>query len=288
VGVQGAVFIKRAPWLPEANKMVSRDELSRFLADLYQYQNFEDYCENGLQVEGKEKIESIVFGVSFNRPFLEKAMEQKPDAIIVHHGIFQQGVFKLTGMLKQRVKMLLDHDISLFGIHLPMDSHPELGHNALLLKTIHAQDIEPFELGFRGKNVRGYSLDHILEIFHRELHPQGFAFAGDSAGDEHSIFSLSKKHGFLVLENGPKVPGTIAVIAGASSGSYEKALEEDIDTFFCGDIKEHIPAFSYESRTNFVDLGHYYSEKPGVLALKGLIAEKFAVQTEYIEIPNPV
>jgi len=266
--------------------MISRDELSRFLADLYQYQNFEDYCENGLQVEGKEKIENIVFGVSFNRPFLEKAMEQKPDAIIVHHGIFQQGVFKLTGMLKQRVKMLLDHDISLFGIHLPMDGHPELGHNALLLKAIHAQGIEPLELGFRGKNAKGHNLDRILEIFHRELHPEGFA--GDSAGDESSIFSLSKKHGFLVLENGPKVPGTIAVIAGGSSGSYEKAVEKGIDTFFCGDIKEQIPAFSYESRTNFVNLGHYYSEKPGVLALKKHIEDNFDVGTNYIEIPNPV
>ncbi|NIM16507.1 MAG: Nif3-like dinuclear metal center hexameric protein [Candidatus Aminicenantes bacterium] len=266
--------------------MVLRDELNRFLADLYQYQNFDDYCENGLQVEGKEKIKNIVFGVSFNRPFLEKALEQEPDAIIVHHGIFQQGVFKLTGVLKQRVKMLLDHDISLFGIHLPMDGHLELGHNALLLKSIDAEGIEPFELGAWGENAKGHTLDRILEIFHKELHPEGFA--GENNGDESSIFSLSKKHGFLILENGPEVPKKIAVITGGSSGYYEKAVEKGMDTFFGGDIKEKIPAISYETRTNFVNLGHYYSEKPGVLALKKLIAEKFVVQTDYIEIPNPV
>lgn len=266
--------------------MVSRDELNRFLADLYQYQNVDDYCENGLQVEGKEKIENIVFGVSFNRPFLEKAIKQEPDAIIVHHGIFQQGLFKLTGILKQRVKMLIDHDISLFGIHLPMDGHLELGHNALLLKSIDAAGIEPFEVGCWGENAKGHTLDRILEIFHKELHPEGFT--EDSTGDEHSIFSLSKKHGFLVLGNGPKVPKKIAVITGGSSGYYEKAIEKECDTFFGGDIKEKIPAISYETRTNFVNLGHYYSERPGVLALKKLIAEKFAVQTDYIEIPNPV
>jgi dinuclear metal center YbgI/SA1388 family protein len=266
--------------------MVSRDELNRFLADLYQYQDFDDYCENGLQVEGKENIENIVFGVSFNRPFLEKAIEQQPDAIIVHHGIFQQGFFKLTGMLKHRVKMLLDHDISLYGIHLPMDGHPELGHNVLLLKSIGAEGIEPFEIGARGENAKGHTLDRILEIFHKKLHPEGFT--GESNGDESSIFSLSKKHGFLVLGNGPKVPKKIAIITGGSSGYYEKAIEKECDTFFGGDIKENIPAISYETRTNFVNLGHYYSEKPGVLVLKALIAERFAVQTAYIEIPNPV
>lgn len=266
--------------------MVSRDELSRFLADLYQYQNFDDYCENGLQVEGKEKIESIVFGVSFNRPFLEKAIKQEPDAIIVHHGIFQQGVFKLTGMLKQRVKMLLDHDISLFGIHLPMDGHLELGHNALLLKSIDAEGLEPFEVGARGENAKGHILDRILEIFHKKLHPEGF---GESRlSNDDSVFSLSRKYGFTVLDNGPEIPGKIAVITGGSSGYYEKAIEKGCDTFFGGDIKEQIPAISYETRTNFVNLGHYYSEKPGVLVLRALIAEKFAVQTDYIEIPNPV
>jgi dinuclear metal center YbgI/SA1388 family protein len=273
-------------WPPEANKMVLRDELNRFLADLYQYRNVDDYCENGLQVEGKDKIKKIVFGVSFNGPFLEKAIEQQPDAIIVHHGIFQQGFFRLTGVLKQRVKMLLDHDISLFGIHLPMDGHLGLGHNALLLKSIGAGGIEPFEVGARGENVKGHGLDRILEIFHGELHPGGFT--GESNGEENSIFCLSKKHGFLVLGNGPGVPEKIAVITGGSCGYYEKAVDAGCDTFFGGDIKEHIPAISYETRTNFVNLGHYYSERPGVLALKKLIAGKFAVQTDYIEIPNPV
>ncbi len=266
--------------------MVLRDELNRFLADLYKYGNFEDYCENGLQVEGKEEIEKILFGVSFNRSFLEQAIREKADAVIVHHGIFQQGVFKLKGTLKQRVKMLLDSDISLFGIHLPMDSHPELGHNALLLSYIDAESIEPFEIGFCGENVREYNLDRILEIFHEQLHPEGFVNSGKE--NENSIFSLSMKHGFTLLENGPAVPKKMAVFTGESSRYYEKAIEIGVDTFVGGEIKEKIPALSYESRTNYINLGHYFSEKPGVLALEKRIEENFDVQTEYIEVPNPV
>ncbi len=67
--------------------MITLTELEHFLDETFQYENFQDYCQNGLQVEGKDTIKRIVFGVSFNLPFLEKAIEQQADAIIVHHGI---------------------------------------------------------------------------------------------------------------------------------------------------------------------------------------------------------
>jgi dinuclear metal center YbgI/SA1388 family protein len=262
-----------------------RDHLTAFLKNLYHYETFQDYCENGLQVEGQEEVHTIVFGVSFNLPFLQRALEKKPEAVIVHHGIFQSGDFKLTGTLKQKVKILIERGISLYGIHLPMDAHPEVGHGVLLLSVVGAGEIEPFAVGAWGENAKGHSLDRMLEIFHRELHPGDFVSPQEG---EDGIFSLSSAYGFRVLRNGPVVPKNLAVITGGAAGFYEKAIARGADTFFCGDIKEQIPAISLETRTNFVNLGHYFSEKPGVLALKKLIAEKFAVRTEYIEIPNPV
>jgi dinuclear metal center YbgI/SA1388 family protein len=251
---------------------------------LYRFENFEDYCENGLQVEGKEQIEKILFAVSFNLHLVEKAIEQKADAIIVHHGIFDKGFFVLKGHKKKKIKMLLDHEISLFGIHLPMDAHPRLGHNALLLTAINAESIQPFEVGFTGENVKKHSLTRILEIFHERLH--------DGSLEEKEIkdgmFSFFKRQGFTVLNNGPEIPGKIALISGAASNLYEKAVERGVDTFICGDIKEHIPALSQETGTNFINLGHYYSEKPGVLELMKHLRENFAVTTGYVEIPNPV
>jgi dinuclear metal center YbgI/SA1388 family protein len=266
--------------------MVLRKDLALFLNQLYNVENFEDGCENGLQVEGKDKITKILFGVSFNLPFIEQAINENADAVIVHHGIFQKGVFKLKGTLKQKIKIVLEHNISIFCIHLPMDVHPEIGHNALLMKSIDVEGFETFDFGYLGENSRRHTLDHILKIFHNELHPEDF---GESRlSSDNSVFSLSRKYGFTVLDNGPEIPGKIAVMTGSSCDYYEKAVEKGVDTFFGGDIKEKIPAISYETRTNFVNLGHYYSEKPGVLALKNLITEKFAVQTAYIEIPNPV
>jgi dinuclear metal center YbgI/SA1388 family protein len=273
-------------FLGKCTDMVLRDELNKYLAELYKFEDFEDACLNGLQVEGKEKIKNIQFGVSFNLPFLERAKKEHADAIIVHHGIFQQGAFFLKGVLKQRIKDLLDKDISLFGIHLPMDAHRVLGHNALLMSYIEAESVAPFELGWVGLNGRGYSLNHILRIFHQRLHPEEVVTKND-VEEYGSAFSISTRWGFSVIKNGPKIPKKIAIISGKSSGYFEKALDKGVDTFISGDVKESIPALSYETKTNYINLGHYYSEKPGVLALKEKISQAFDVNTGYIELPNP-
>lgn len=264
--------------------MVLRDDLNRFLDELYSFDNFEDYCVNGLQVEGKEQIKKILFGVSFNIHLLNQAIEQNADAIIVHHGIFDKGLFVLKGHKKKKIKMLLTSDISLFGIHLPMDAHPQIGHNALLLSAINAGSVEPFEIGFTGENVKEHNIDQIVDIFHEKLHNKEF----EETEKEDSLFSLSRRKGFTIFQNGPEIPKKIAIISGGSSYLFEKAVEQGVDTFICGEMKEHIPALSVETNTNYINLGHYYSEKPGILALVKHIRENFQVETEYLEIPNPI
>lgn len=267
--------------------MIKRNELTGYLAGIYDYAAFDDYCENGLQVEGKEEIRTITFGVSFNMPLLNRAVEMKADAIVVHHGVFQPGFFRIRDALKRKVKLLMDHNISLYGIHLPMDAHPEIGHNALLLSFLEAGNIQPFDVGFMGDNVKKYSLDKILEVFHRRLHTDSTG-TGSSEGYESPYFSLTRKHGFTVVQNGPEVPQKIAIISGGASRHYEDLVAKGIDTFVVGEIKEQVPAISLDTGTNFVNLGHYFSEKPGVLELQKRIQTKFDVKTEYIEIVNPV
>lgn len=268
--------------------MVFRDELDRYLSELYGFGDFEDYCLNGLQVEGKEHIEKIAFGVSFNLRLVEKSIEKKADALIVHHGIFGKGFFVLKGHKKKNVKMLLDHEVSLIGIHLPMDANPKMGHNALLLSAIGARPVESFEMGFIGENVKGHTIDRVVDIYHEMLHDGDHERSAAAADGGLSIFSLSSQKGFITIRNGPEIPGKIAAISGGASNLYEKAIEAGVDTFICGEIKEHIPALSYETSTNFINLGHYNSEKPGVLALMKHIKNKFDVEVEYVDIPNPI
>lgn len=271
--------------------MVLRDELNRYLAELYEFEKYDDYCLNGLQVEGKEKIEKIVLGVSFNLLVLNEAIERKADALVVHHGFFGRDFFVLKGHRKNLVKRLLEHDISLFGIHLPMDGHPQLGHNARLFAAIGARITGPLGSGFKGKNDGNTPLKKLLETFHHflheEAHHKGPYIDGGESG-MHPLYAFTRAYGFGVFQNGPAVPQHIAIVSGGGAGEYEQAVSEGIDTFICGELKEQIPAISYETASNFVYLGHYNSEKPGIWALKNHLGDTFPVETEYIGFANMV
>jgi dinuclear metal center YbgI/SA1388 family protein len=270
---------------------VLRDELNRYLAGLYEFEKYDDYCLNGLQVEGKEKIEKIVLGVSFNLLFLNGAIKRKADALVVHHGFFGRDFFVLKGHRKNLVKLLLKHDISLFGIHLPMDGHPRLGHNARLFGAIGAPITGPLGSGFRGKNVKNTPLEQILETFHHFLHEEDHhkdLYIDDGESGMHPLYSFTKAYGFGVFQNGPAVPQHIAIVSGGGAGEYEHAVLNGIDTFICGELKEQVPAISYETASNFIYLGHYNSEKPGIRALKDHLGDTFPVETEYIGFANVV
>lgn len=263
--------------------MAELNELEAFLNETYKFENFDDYCVNGLIVEGKKKVEKMGFGVSFNAPFLEHSINSGCDAVLVHHGIFQKRFFALKGIEKNKIKKLLNNDISLFGIHLPMDAHPEIGHNSLLLRSIGFSVLEPLKWGFFGGNIEQKPLKKMVEIFHSLLHPGDFKYSDTDLDEE---FNLQQRSGFMVLANGPDIPDKIFMASGGSTDLYEEAIASGADTFICGEIKEHIPAISLETGTNFINLGHYYSEKPGIIALMNLVKENFNVETEFIEIPN--
>ena len=112
---------------------ISRNELLRGLDGLLQPERFKDYGPNGLQVEGKDSIQRIVSGVTASRALIEAAIAARADALFVHHGLFWRGQDgRIVGWMKERLRLLLAHDISLFAYHLPLDAHPELGNNAQL------------------------------------------------------------------------------------------------------------------------------------------------------------
>ncbi len=104
----------------------TRQQLLAACNDLLQPQRFKDYGPNGLQVEGREHIRHIVSGVTASRALIEAAISAKADAIFVHHGLFWRGQDgTVTGWMKQRLKLLLQHDINVLAYHLPLDAHPE-------------------------------------------------------------------------------------------------------------------------------------------------------------------
>ncbi|HSV45913.1 MAG TPA: Nif3-like dinuclear metal center hexameric protein, partial [Ramlibacter sp.] len=101
--------------------MASRQQLLAAFDNLLQPERFRDYGPNGLQVEGKADVRSIVSGVTASLALIEAAVQAQADAILVHHGLFWRGHDgRVTGWLKRRLALLLEHDINLFAYHLPL------------------------------------------------------------------------------------------------------------------------------------------------------------------------
>ncbi len=269
--------------------MIQRDELNQFLQETFQPATFQDFCYNGLQIEGKPEITTLAFGVSFHLPLLEQVIARGADALIVHHGLFGKNFWQLNGALKTKISALLHHDISLFGLHLPLDAHPIYGNNAQLAAYLDAEVIAPFDVGVLVRNVRQYSVLQMLDIFHQMLHPAGYQVT-DAIYPPNSVLTPKFRHGFCYLPYGPAIPATLAIVSGSSAKLYRTAefYEKRVDTFIGGSIDEGTPAAAYETSTNFLNIGHYWSEKAGILALQAEIQRRFDVTTLFLEIANVI
>ena len=125
---------------------MNRLDLESFINNLLKPELFEDYCPNGLQIEGKDEIKKIVFAVSATKESIDFSVENKADALVVHHGLFWKfhGTKTITGPFSKRVKPLIQNDINLFGYHLPLDGHESLGNAASLAKLLELEECSPF------------------------------------------------------------------------------------------------------------------------------------------------
>lgn len=155
---------------------ISRTKLLQAFDSLLQPERFKDYGPNGLQVEGKAEISRIVSGVTASRALIDAAIAAQADAIFVHHGLFWRGQDgRVTGWMKQRLQLLLAHDINLFAYHLPLDAHPELGNNAQLGRVLGLVADARFgenDLGFAGPAAfaDGQALaDHVAQALGRPV-----------------------------------------------------------------------------------------------------------------------
>src|SRR6059058_4171798 len=139
--------------------MTDLQDLLQAFDSLLAPERFKDYGPNGLQVEGRATVRKIVSGVTASRALIEAAIARQADAIFVHHGLFWRGQDgRITGWMKQRLALLLAHDINLFAYHLPLDAHPELGNNAQLALRLGLQARSRFgdqDLGFLGVRAQG-------------------------------------------------------------------------------------------------------------------------------------
>ena len=246
-----------------------RDELENHLNQLLDISRFHDYCPNGLQVEGCSTIHTVISGVTASLDLLQAAIAAKADAVLVHHGYFWRGEdMRITGMKSRRIALLMTHQINLFAYHLPLDIHPQLGNNAVLGKKL-----ELIETGrFGDQDIAA-------------LGELSTAMTLDALGQKIAQ-TLSRKP--VMIGNPGKTIRRIAWCTGAAQGYFEAAIQQGVDAYITGEISEQNVHAARESGVAFIAAGHHATERYGVQTLGDHIAQKFAIQHQFIDIENPV
>lgn len=248
--------------------MVYRNEILEYINTLLNIKDFDDYCINGLQVQGKEQISKIIVGVSSSERLFIEAIKRKADMILVHHGLFWKNApapFSLTGIVRNRIALLIKNDINLAAYHLPLDAHPEIGNNTQIIKKLNLELMKPIEIGFLAKLNAPVPINAFVNLVNERLQT------------ESALFPFGKKYVSQVL-----------VISGSSAIHYPLALENNADTFITGNIKESLVRELEEIKLNLINAGHYNTEKFGVQALGKVLQTQFDIIYEFVDIPNPI
>ena len=248
-----------------------RSELLSAFDTLLQPERFKDYGPNGLQVEGKTEVRKIVSGVTASLALIEAAIAAQADAILVHHGLFWRGQSgTVTGWMKQRLALLLKHDVNLYAYHLPLDAHPELGNNAQLGLQLGLTATSRFgeqNLGFLGAKTDGGSFSDAFEL------------------SEHVKKVLNRPVTQVIRAQA--AIKKIAWCSGGAQGYFEAAIAAGAEAFITGEISEPQAHYAREMNVTFIACGHHASERYGAPAVAAHVAAQHGLAHEFIDIDNP-
>ena len=247
-------------------------ELAGYLDEYLDAGSIPDYGPNGIQVEGRSEVRRIVTGVSACLELFEKAEELSADAVLVHHGIFWQGMpYELTGVQFRRVEALIRSGISLLAYHLPLDRHGEVGNNAVAARRLGLADLEPFgayegtHVGWGGRFEEpiafGAFVSACADLYERD--PTAF-------GDRDAPIRR------------------VGIISGGAQKQFHEAIALGLDAFVTGEVSEWVMNLARESGVGYVSAGHYATERLGVRELGSHLGEKYGIDVRYHDVPNPV
>jgi dinuclear metal center YbgI/SA1388 family protein len=242
---------------------------SQYLQKLLDIDSYEDVFINGLQIEGKEKIAKIVTAVTASKEVIRKACAIKADALLVHHGLIFKGKdLLIQGPAKQKIELLLQHNMSLYTYHIPLDAHKTLGNNWAVARAMKWKQMQPFGPPGRLIGVQGlFSAVSRQAFLHR--------------------FEQFYQHEGTVVFGGKKTVSSCAIVSGSGHKLIHDAIRAGVDCFITGTVDEPIWHIAREEKINFYAFGHAATEKIGIRLLGEHLKKKFHLEHTFIDEPNP-
>jgi dinuclear metal center YbgI/SA1388 family protein len=246
--------------------MISTEDIVKFCNQRTNLSEIKDFpgAFNGLQIQNSGSVSKIGASVDAGLVPFQNAISKKIDFIITHHGIFWTPPIPLTGPAYEKTKLCIDHNLAVYGSHLPLDCHPEIGNNAILAQKLQLEPIASF-LPYEGVDIG--------------LITENNQSRKDLANRLNSLFPK----GIHSMEFGSETPSTIAILTGSGQSAVDKILDAGADTLITGELKQHHFNLAQELKLNLYACGHYATETFGVDALAKEVAEKFDLPYEFID-----
>jgi dinuclear metal center YbgI/SA1388 family protein len=230
---------------------------------------------NGLQFgnTASGEVTHVAAAVDYSTIAIREAAARGADLLLLHHGMFWGGLTRLTDNHFERIDLLVRHGIAVYSSHLPLDVHPRYGNNALLAGRLGLTPSGGFarhatiDVGVRG------TCDVATETL----------VAG--------MRGLAAAHGGVVVTT-PIAGGRrtrtwgMCTGAGASPDTLREAVDYGLDTLIVGEGPHHTAVHARDLGIAVIYGGHYATETLGVEALGREVAQRFAVQTSFIDAPT--
>jgi len=244
-------------------------ELVDYTGQFLEVERFKDYCPNGLQVQGRDEVRKLVSGVTASMALLEAAKSAGADAVLVHHGYFWRNETPVvTGVKHARLKFLLQHDISLLAYHLPLDAHRVLGNNARLAQIMNIA-------------IEGWTGEQGLIAY-------GSLIKESTLAEFADVLAVKLQRTPQIFGEPRRKIRRIAWCSGGAQGYFEAAIALGVDVYISGEVSEQVFHLAQETGVAYIAAGHHATERYGVEMLGRHLAEKFALEYEFIDIENPI
>lgn len=252
--------------------MAKLTDIVDYADQLLNIRRFSDYCPNGLQIEGASQVTKIASAVTASLSAVEQAADWGAQVLLVHHGYFWKSEpAVITGMKQKRIRTFMQADMSLLAYHLPLDAHPEVGNNAQLGMRMGIHSSAPLFPEEKASVGQVGELDEPADI------TQWLAKIETVLG--RKVQHIEASHARIQK---------IAWCTGAAQQFIEQAVTMGADVYLSGEISEQTVHVARECGIHYVAAGHHATERYGVQALGSHLADRFALQHQYLEIENPV